>query len=93
MKLRYEERRILKGYHKDSITALCFCSDNEKLASCSIDGTLCIWSTQSTDPLCVVTSQVGFTSLVWVSETIVYSGREDGVIIIIQLLEVRATNI
>ena len=74
--------------HKDSITALSFSPNGTKLASAGIDGILFIWSTNQGRRLYQHQHGCGYTSAIWLDNTSVLAGTEDGKLYLLQALEV-----
>lgn len=93
MALRYKLRHKMSGYHTDSISCISFSPSGAHLASCGIDGRLCAWMVTNGHPTFVISSPVGFASLVWLSEGLMLAGRQDGVIVSVAITEVSAINL
>lgn len=88
MALRYKSRHKMSGYHTDSISCISFSPSGAHLASCGLDGRLCAWMVANGHPTFVISSSVGFASLVWLSEGLILAGRQDGVIVSVAITEV-----
>ncbi|KAF9521452.1 WD40-repeat-containing domain protein [Crepidotus variabilis] len=81
----YEQTLCLSG-HDDTILALCFSPDGALLASAGLDGKLFIWTTTTGAQLHdVIQSEHGFSALLWLDNSSLLSGKEDGTALLITL--------
>jgi len=84
MHLPYRPKFRLDG-HNDSVMALDFSPSGSKLVSVGIDGRLFIWSMSSGQELFRYDAcfSRGFSSVVWLDDTRVIAGMEDGVLVLL----------
>jgi len=80
MPLIYKRRMQLRGHHISSITAVAFNPGGKLLASTSVDGTLCVWSTESGQVLHIINHDIGFACVNWVDNHNLLAGMEDGLL-------------
>ncbi|RPD78445.1 WD40 repeat-like protein [Lentinus tigrinus ALCF2SS1-7] len=75
----YTQTAHLSGGHSQGITAISFNPEGSLLATASLDGAVCIWSTNTWTLLDVYRAKVAITSLHWFNDNTLVCGLQDGV--------------
>lgn len=88
---RYTNTHCFEGFHTGKITAVAFNLHGTMLASASVDKSICIYRTATTELAYRISAPSAITSLVWApqSDTIVLCGTEDGAIFSVAFTKVR----
>lgn len=78
--LHYAQTAHLTEGHSQGITTVKFNPTGSFLATGSLDGSVCVWDTETWKLLDVYYAESRVTSLAWYNDTALVCGLEDGII-------------